>query len=308
MRRSDDDVDFKHLLAFDQIYRCGSISDAALALGVSQPSVSLMLSKLRKHFDDRLFVRTQSGMQPTPRAKALSAPVREALNAFHRAATHTDDFVPETSQIVFRISMTDIGQVVMLPLLARRLRELAPNTTLYVTNTTVDSHKRLASDDLDLAFGSVSRLPPSCFQKNLFKEYFVCISSLEHPRIGRTITVDRYLDEHHVTITSAGTGAWMVESAVDRLVHKRKIVFEIPTFFALAEIVESTDLIATVPVRLAEVLARNHRIKVLSLPIKIPSYDVKQYWHERQHNNPANKWLRGLVTNIITLNLAKLAN
>src|SRR5690242_8372798 len=112
MRGSAGDLDLKHLLAFDEIYRCCSISDAALALGMSQPSVSLMLSKLRDYFHDPLFVRTPSGMQPTPKAKALSGPIKNTLTAFRRVTIDTEEFDPETSRVVFRISMTDIGQIV----------------------------------------------------------------------------------------------------------------------------------------------------------------------------------------------------
>lgn len=307
MRYAEGGLDVKHLVAFDEIYRSCSISDAAIALGISQPSVSVMLSKLREHFRDPLFVRTPTGMQPTPRAKVLCAPIRDALSAFRRAATQSEDFVPGTSTIVFRVSMTDIGQVVMLPLLGRRLRELAPNTTLEVTSTTANSYKLLESDDLDLAFGSVRKLPPSYFQKNLFKEHFVCIASARHKRIHETITIEQYLDERHAIVSSAGTGGWMVEAAIDRLTQARKVVFELPTFLGLAEIVESTDLIGTIPARLADELASTHKIKILPSPIKIPPYDVKQYWHERQHHNPANKWLRGLVTSIIAFKLAKPA-
>lgn len=305
MRKPDAEIDIKHLMAFNEILKRSSISDAAIELGVSQPSVSLMLAKLREHFGDPLFVRTPNGMQPTPRAKALSPLISDALAAFRHVTIDTDDFDPLVSKMTFRISLTDIGQVVMLPMIANRLRELAPTVHLDVSTTSEDSYKRLESDELDLAFGSVRKLQPSFFQKNLFKEQFVCILSKAHPRIGQVITIDQYMEERHVTVNSAGTGGWIVEAAIDRHLNPRNIVFELPTFLGLAPIVEGTDLIATVPLRLAEVLTASHRIKVVALPIKIPPYDVKQYWHERQHNNPANKWLRGVVSSIVALKLAR---
>jgi DNA-binding transcriptional LysR family regulator len=237
-------------------------------------------------------------MQPTPRAKALIAPITNALAAFRRVTSDMDEFDPQTSRTTFRISLTDIGQVVLLPLIASRLRELAPKSSLEVSSTTEDSYKRLESDDLDLAFGSVRKLQPSYFQKNLFKEHFVCIVSKKHPRVESTLTIEQYLDERHVVVRSAGTGAWMIEAAVDRDMNPRNIVIELPTFLGLGQIVEKTDLLATIPIRLARVLAAANEIRIVPFPIKIPAYDVKQYWHERQHNSPANKWLRGVVANL----------
>jgi DNA-binding transcriptional LysR family regulator len=298
MRQLDLDLDFKHLLVFDEIFKRRSVSEAANALGLSQPSVSLLLSKLREHFQDPLFVRTPSGMQPTPRAKTISAPVTVALNALRRATAQEDAFVPATSRNVFRLSFTDIGQVVILPLLLPRLRQLAPHVSLTVASTAPDTYKKLEGDNLDLAFGSVRKLPPSFFQKTLFKDQFACIASKKHPRIGEHITLERYINERHVVVTSAGTGAWVLESVVDRLPQRRGVVLEIPTFLGLGRIVATTDLIGTVPMRLAKVLAATQTIRILQLPVKIPIYDVKLYWHERQHNNVANKWLRKVVVDL----------
>jgi DNA-binding transcriptional LysR family regulator len=305
MPNANTDLDVKHLMAFDAIYKSGSISDAALRLRISQPSVSLMLSRLREHFGDPLFVRTSRGMQPTPFAKSLSDPIKGAIGAFRRASTHTEDFDPARSTAVFRVSLTDIGQIIILPALTLRLRELAPKITLTVATTTVDSYKSLESDELDLAFGSVRNLQPSCFQKTLFKDRFVCIASATHNRLSDKLTIEDYFAEEHVVVSSSGTGTWLVEAAVDRCTRSRKIVFELPNFLALPRLVEGTDLLATVPIRLAQILATTHKIKILSLPISIPPYDVNQYWHKRQHNDAANKWLRGLVSTTVALTVPK---
>jgi DNA-binding transcriptional LysR family regulator len=305
MSHANTDLDVKHLMAFDAIYQTGSISDAALRLRISQPSASLMLSRLRAHFGDPLFVRTPRGMQPTSLATSLSEPIKGAIGAFRRASSHTEDFDPIRSTIVFRISLTDIGQIIILPALALRLRELAPKITLDVTTTTFDSYKSLESDELDLVCGSVRKVQPSCFQKTLFKDRFVCIASATHNRLSDKLTIEEYFAEEHVAVNSSGTGTWLVEAAVDHSTRSRKIVFELPNFLVLARLVEGTDLLATVPIRLAQILATTHNIRILSLPISIQPYDVKQYWHKRQHNDPANKWLRDLVSMTVALTVPK---
>lgn len=305
MSHANTDLDVKHLMAFDAIYQSGSISDAALRLRISQPSVSLMLSRLRAHFGDPLFVRTPRGMQPTSLARSLSEQVKGAIGAFRRASTHTEDFDPNRSATVFRISLTDIGQIIILPALALRLRELAPKIKLDVTTTTFDSYKRLESDELDLVCGSVHKIQPSCFQKTLFKDRFVCIASAAHNRLSDGLTTEEYFAEEHVAVNSSGTGTWLVEAAFDRSTRSRNIAFELPNFLVLARLVEGTDLLATVPIRLAQILATTHNIKILSLPISIQPYDVKQYWHRRQHNDPANKWLRDLLGTTVASTVPK---
>lgn len=69
----------QHLVAtLHAILQTGSISKAALVLGVSQPAVSQALRKLRAHFGDELFVRSGQGLLPTQRMLALQ-PVVERL-------------------------------------------------------------------------------------------------------------------------------------------------------------------------------------------------------------------------------------
>src|SRR5437016_3777396 len=109
------DVDLRLLAIFEEIYRTKSVSQAAENLGLSQPTISIGLAKLRKFFNDPLFVRTSSGMEPTPQAIKLGVPVAEALDQLKQALRHHIVFDPATSARCFRVCMTDISQVVLLP-------------------------------------------------------------------------------------------------------------------------------------------------------------------------------------------------
>jgi DNA-binding transcriptional LysR family regulator len=90
------------------------------------------LGRLRTLFDDPLFVRTPEGMLPTPTAQQLAQPVGRAISSIREALRHTEHFDPGTSERVFRLSMTDIGEQVFLPPLCEKLQRVAPQTQLEV--------------------------------------------------------------------------------------------------------------------------------------------------------------------------------
>ena len=73
------DLDFKLLLVFQVMYRTRKVVEVGEQLNVSQPTVSRSISRLRSHFDDPLFVRTQHGMEPTPCAIEIAPIIDEML-------------------------------------------------------------------------------------------------------------------------------------------------------------------------------------------------------------------------------------
>ncbi len=118
-------VDLNLLVVFQHLYNARRVSRVAEALGVTQPAVSNSLARLRKLFNDELFIRTSRGMLPTPMAVALAEPIAAALDALHGVFNRQLAFDPATSRRAFRIAMTDIGEVHFLPKLMHALGEIA---------------------------------------------------------------------------------------------------------------------------------------------------------------------------------------
>src|SRR6476661_2879131 len=98
--------DMELLAVFEEIYSSGSITRAAENLGMAQPTASIALARLRRHFGDPLFIRTPRGMEPTPHALEILADVRAATAALHSALRHKKAFTPENSEREFKICMT----------------------------------------------------------------------------------------------------------------------------------------------------------------------------------------------------------
>src|SRR6476659_8698033 len=120
------DIDLNLLVVFQQMFQTRHVSTVAKRLGVSQPTVSNALARLRRTFGDELFVRTAHGMQPTPYAQRISEPIAYALASVTQALNQEERFDPGSSQRRFVIAMTDVGEIHFMPALVERCGRIAP--------------------------------------------------------------------------------------------------------------------------------------------------------------------------------------
>lgn len=289
--------DLKLLQLFEVLFETRSVTRAAEQLGLSQPTVSIWLAQLRRELGDPLFVRTPAGMQPTPRADALIGPTREVLESLRRLVTWEPAFDPATAQRRFRIGMTDASHVTLLPQLLAAVREQAPDVRLEAAR--MDSHtaEALESGQADLAIGYAPWLESGIYQQLLFGQDWVCLASRRHPRLAGSLSLAQYQAEAHIAV-AAGTGHMLLESALVQQGIQRRIRLELPGFLGLASVVSSTDLIVTLPRHIGSVLAGLGDLAVLACPLAVPGFVVKQHWHARYHQDPANRWLRALVARL----------
>lgn len=295
-----DSIDIRLLAVFDEIYKTRSVTAAAEALELGQPAVSVALSKLRHHFGDPLFVRTSSGMEPTPFSEGLVRPVRAVLDALEQVLGHRSEFDPATSDRSFRICMTDISQLVLLPKLWARLRATAPGVRIEISPLSADTARMLESGEADLALGFIPQLEAGFYQQLLFRQNFVCMVAAAHPRITDALSLAQFEAEDHALISSSGSAPSIVEREIARQGIKRRVAVKIPNFLGAAFVIEHTDLLLTIPKRLGDVLQGRGAFRILPVPFELPQYEVKQHWHERYHQDEGNRWLRGVVSELLS--------
>jgi DNA-binding transcriptional LysR family regulator len=293
-------MDMRLLSVFEEIYKSRSVTAAAAVLDMGQPAVSVALAKLRHQFGDPLFVRTSEGMVPTPLGEGLVRPVRNVLEALDALTGHRDLFDPLTSDRTFRICMTDISQLVLLPRLWETLRLTAPHIRIDVLPLSADLAHILESGDADLALGFMPQLEAGFYQTSMFKQTFVCMVSAHHPRIQSELTLQDFTTEDHAVISSSGSAPLLIDQELARLGINRRITLKIPNFIGAALVVEHTDLVITIPERLGEVLRGRGALRTFAVPFQLPGYEVKQHWHERYHNDPGAQWLRRLIAELLT--------
>jgi DNA-binding transcriptional LysR family regulator len=290
--------DFRLLAVIKELHRTRSVSQVAERLELTQSAISMSLAKLRKYFNDPLFVRTSQGMEPTPRAIEIIRILGEAENLLQTAFDHSVLFCPQTSDRVFRIQSTDTAQVILIPKLMCYLREVAPYIRIDLQRIAPDTPKLLESGELDLAIGFVSAMGAGFCHQRLFNERFVCATRGGHPRIGKTLTLEEFEAESHLAITTIGTGHGIVEKMLELKKIYRRVALRIPSFLGIASIIEINDYLVILPEQLGQHLTALGAIKVFPLPFDMPSYPVMQHWHERYSQDASSRWLRNVMANL----------
>jgi DNA-binding transcriptional LysR family regulator len=292
-------IDLNLLAVFEAVWRLQNVSLAAEELGLSQPAASNAIRRLRDHLADRLFVRTATGMQPTPLALELGPLFGAALGQIRGGLHRRQDFDARGAERNFTVIMTDVGEIVFLPRLLRHLKETAPKISIRTVQLSADATRHaLESGAVDLAIGYMPDLKTGVYQQLLFTTEYVCIVRKDHPTIRGRLTAKRFLDATHAVAEAAGTGHYIVAAQLARLGVQRRIGLRIPNFLALPTIIAASDMIATVPEPLAAASLPALRIRVMPHPIAFPKLSIRQFWHERYNDDPANRWLRQTCTSL----------
>ncbi|MCC6209641.1 MAG: LysR family transcriptional regulator [Burkholderiales bacterium] len=292
------DLDLNLLRVFDAVLRERSVTAAARRLGLTQPAVSNALARLRAQFEDALFVRTPSGMDATPFARELAEPVRQALALLESALAHGPGFDPATATRAFRFYMSDLGQIEFLPPLVERAQRVAPGVRLEAVALEVeDIGDALATGGLDLAVGFLPGLGPPVRRQPLFRDPYVCLMRAGHPAARARLTKKAFLEASHALVSYKG-GHRVIEEALERAGLARRIALRVPHFTVVPMVLERSDLILTLPSRIARAYGRGGRFRALPPPVTIPPADVGAHWHERFERDPGNRWLRGMIRDL----------
>ena len=293
------DIDLNLLVVFNQLLVEHRVSKVAEKLGLSQPAVSNALARLRKLTDDALFLRTTRGMEPTPFAQQLAEPIAYALGMIHSAVNQKTSFEPATARRAFTVGMTDIGEIYFLPTLMEELARVAPGVTMStVRNTAVNLRDEMEAGHIDLAIGLLPQLKAGFFQRRLFRQRYVCMFRKGHRLDKRKLSLGEFSSANHVVVVSEGTGHGKVDELLERSGVSRNVLLTVPHFVAVGHILHHSDMVATVPERLAQTLVGPFDLTYVSHPATLPEIAINMFWHAKYHKDPANEWLRGLVFRI----------
>ncbi|KGE04569.1 LysR family transcriptional regulator [Pseudohaliea rubra] len=295
------DLDFKVLVVFQTLMETRQVSTAADRLNIGQSNVSRALAKLRQHFEDPLFVRTRRGMEPTPRAVQLAKSVEEMLHIYEKSLTGYGKFDPGTSHRIFHIAGSEVAHVLGLSRITRTLLEQAPSVQLHAVPLGVNALAKHLETDVDLALGPFPKLYAGIHERNLFTEDYSCFVRQGHPDIGDSLTLEQFEQAQHIVVNARRLGHIheQIQSELLKAIpaHKQRLVTY--NFVTAALLAESTDCIVTLPTGTAKWLGRG-ALRALAPPIDLPTFEVKLYWHERFHHDPAHVWLRGVIHGALT--------
>lgn len=294
-------VDLNLLVVFDALMAERNVTRAAARRGLSQPAVSKALGRLRDLFGDPLFVRRDRAMEPTARALELAGPIHGALADISRTLAVPAAFDPATARASFRIATIDLYHTNLLPALVRHLRAHAPGVDLQVrANDCSLLPEQLAGGEIDLAFAPLVTRAPDLHAEPLWTDRMVVLMARDNP-LRKTLTIESYaaaahlVDAGHVRVSADGVGASVVDAILAARGLRRRIVLVLPSSAGVPYVVGGTDLIATLPSRIADGLASMPDVCVQKPAFLNVEVSPHMFWHRRLHANPLHAWLRGAI-------------
>lgn len=289
-------LDLNLLIVFDAMLSHRSVTLAGESIDLSQPAMSGALARLRKAFDDPMFVRHGAEMLPTPRALELSEAVRGVLERVRREILQRPHFEAQRTDRTFTLITPDIGEMLFVPPLLARFAVMAPQARLkIITRPRAAAAEALASGEAELAIGYFPDLQVAgFFQQKLFDNPHVCLVREAHPGIGTALSWKAYQAASHALVRPEGR-QHVFEQFMQQRGVQLHVVVELAHFMSLTEVLGQTDLVATVPRDVAQLACRHAPLRIVPLPLEAPVIPVHQFWHSLHHRDPAHMWLRGLV-------------
>ena len=289
-------VDLNLLKLFDALSRERSVTRAGQRIGISQPAASRGLARLRRLLNDRLLVRTAQGLELTPRAVELSESVARLLEDA-RSIVAPAIFEPSEASGQLTIATTDHMTLLLIPTLLSRLAQLAPGVDLEIPAPSGDNVNLVTQGDVDLAIGVYDELPARFRCRALYDEDLVCLVRRDHPVISEW-TLERFVSLLHISVIITGYGKNTVDEALEQQGLSRRVAVRLPHFLAATMLVAKSDMVLSLPRRLAHRVAMSIPVEVLEIPLEIGRFNPSMIWHERRHDDPAHKWLRSLIVEI----------
>ncbi|MGC1459206.1 MAG: LysR substrate-binding domain-containing protein [Steroidobacteraceae bacterium] len=288
-------LDLNLLALFHAVFIEKSVTVAAKHLGMSQSAASHGLARLRKTFNDQLFVRSGLAITPTLRAQELFDPIREIIDKLQGQVLPSVEFDPTKSIREFRIGASDAGEIVVLPALIRKFANESTGCTVKAVRLDgVDPAAALEEGTIELAVGSLPQRPQHLYEQVLYHHDYTVICSSNHPRLKKRMSLDDYLREGHIVV-AAGTDRHLMSTALAPRRLKRKVITSVGGFLGLPWLLEGSPWIATVPTHVARAFVEPFSIRCFKLPIDVDPYPITSHWHPRSHHDPGHRWLRHVV-------------
>ena len=299
MNQTNERIDLNLLRVFLAIWDLRSLTAAADRLGLTQSAISHSLRRLRERFDDPLFVRSSSRMLPTEAAVRLHGPLDAAFSIINRAIQERVSFDPLTTQRTFRIAMSDVAEVYLLPRLMVELMRAAPLVRIDILPLVVDNVLgALRAGEADLAIGYIRNAQDQCVSTHLLDDRLVCMVRCSHPLADSVLDEAKFSSLRYVHAGTSAPGHQMIDQWLSDAGIRRQIAVRLGHFIVAPEVVRNTDLAVIFPESLGRHFNTENEFKLMPLPFDLPPIEVKVHSHPRFNNDLGIKWLRELIINI----------
>lgn len=303
-RISDDLIDLQGcdlnlLVVFVVLMRERNVTRTAEHLSMSQAAVSAALGRLRKVFEDPLFVRAPGGMAPSAKAQRLEAPIRRGLDTLKIAIADETEFDPLKDNAIFRLGMSDDLEAMLMPSLIETVSQKNPGSSVFCLQANRKTVARLLdSGRISVGVAASSPWGPEIRSRTLFESGYACVYNAE--RLGRTgpLTKSDYIEFPHIMISADGTRG-VVDDVLEGENLTRRRMASTAHFAMLPLLLARTAAIATVPRHAAQAFAEQTRLEICDPPVNMPRFSVDVIWHESDVSEPRVAWMVQTLCEIV---------
>lgn len=284
-------IDTNSLRLFLAVYETGSLTGAAKLLGVNQSTASHGLQKLRKIFDDQLFVKSGRGIVPTDRVIELIPRIRKLLpDLTNLLQTQSFDPAEETKPIV--IGTNGCGRLLITQQIfgAEEMNGLSLKFIDVGTGRNVEDILIKNKADVAIAISN-NKISEHIHKKSLFKDTMRVYYDPEQGDAPKDIA--EYCSALHATIDFDSDELSMVDVSLGKIGVNRTVALRVANIEVLPHLMKGTKLITTMPRQFSQNLFSD--LAQCEPPIQIPPFSIDMMWHVRSDNSPRNRWLQKLI-------------
>ncbi len=291
-------IDLNLLVVLHELLETRSVTEAAKRLQRSQPATSRALARLRVLLGDPLFVRTRSGLMPTPRAEERRGELESVLGRIEALVSNEGAFDPMTATRSFTVIAADYAMAVLMPAVMERLAREAPKMSIRVVGPSPLWESQLADGQAHLMWAPQRKAAQTIVWTKLFDEGFGFVVRRGHPATRGAFTLERFLKVRQVAIAPEGQLGNPQDTLLANLGVRRQVVAQVTSFLVVAPLVAQCDLGAALPRRIIEQQATRWGLVELKLPFSMYRFTSCQAWHERFRHDPGHAWFRQCVASV----------
>ena len=289
-------IDLNLLVALDALLGEGSVQGAARLMNLSAPAMIRTLGRIRRAFGDEILVRAGRRMVPTPRALELHGRVRSLIDDARLVMRPEGAADPATFAREFTLRTSDYVAGVFGASLQAIVAREAPQVTLRFADQGKEDVAALREGRIDLDIGVIGTVGPEIRVQTLVRDRFVAVVRRGHPLLKGRITARRFAAATHVSASRRGFSHGPIDEALAAQGLSRQVRFVVPGFHAAMLTAAASDIVAAVPLAIAEAAAAlGLRISHFDLPVSTPEVAIAQAWHPRFDKDAGHRWLRHAV-------------
>jgi len=295
-------LDLNLLKVFESIYQEQNMSRTAEAMHITPSAVSHALKRLRDYLGDPLFQRSNNRMLPTPACQRMAPQIIDNLTRLRQILQHWGEFQPLSSQHHFRLGIHYALEPSILPKLAKKLAELAPNTTFASVKVDRENLTRaLGAGHIDMAFDVALPIKPPVLHTKLIDDKFCVLMRKGHP-IENNLTRQTYFAAKHIGVSNRPSGAAAEDILFQQQGLSRHISIRCQNYYAAKAMLFESDFLLTVPYLLAkelmEGLGKADGLSQVPMPVRLTNIETHLYWHKNTEHDEALSWFRETLVSL----------